>query len=109
MSQNKFTPGPWVTHESRSSGFCIVSKLARNAVPVVSCIDEYDHYGPIHSKENAALISAAPDMLIALEKGITRLETCIEDERYMREGSMTYLLEIFKDAVAKARGDHEQA
>lgn len=107
MSQNKFTPGPWVVDNSRHEGSINRLEPFRHIGMVSGFL--YDENSRSENAANAQLISAAPDMLAALEKGISRLETCIEDERYMRDGSMTYLLEIFKDAVAKARGYHEQA
>lgn len=108
MSQNKFTPGPWnFFWEIQPNGCPTVGHKGLMVGMVAHSAKDPDQKET--ALANAALISAAPDMLIALEKGITRLEACIEDARYMREGSMTYLLEVFKEAIAKARGDHEQA
>lgn len=106
MSQNKFTPGPWLIR--RTVGGKPYQIETSDGVGITQWRG-ISRPASADGEANAQLISAAPDMLAALEKGISRLETCIEDERYMRDGSMTYLLEIFKEAVAKARGDHGQA
>jgi len=61
---SKHTPGPWMKAETRTEGFVITSLLEL----IVHSVDEYGHYGPIKSSDNASLIAAAPDLLEALEK-----------------------------------------
>ena len=67
MNEFKGTPGPWRTHESRTSGFCIVREGSSDGA-VAGCQDEYDHYGAVFKREDAVLIAAAPDLLVALQE-----------------------------------------
>lgn len=102
------TPGPWRVIDLEPQGYgdpkfvtneieCVDGRVVASVIH-----DSFDEYSM-----NATLIAAAPDLLEALEKGVIRLEGNLGDDRHMGRGSMTYLLEIFQEAIARAKGEQK--
>lgn len=74
MSEPKHTPGPWVVERNvMAQGVCHLAVVARHAGQdwMPCSITPMDSMRPI-DEANAQLISAAPDLLAALE-GILRI------------------------------------
>jgi len=88
VSDTKFTPGPWIAHETG---------LARSGVPEheIHWTDDGECVAEIvHGIANAQLIAAAPELYEALTR-------CKFDSL-----NMTFAdLEFCKAAMAKARGE----
>lgn len=102
----KHTRGPWFTENYADGTIQICGNLVDRGEDEMSYTTIVEAMTPCPEVEaNTSLILAAPDLLAALEKGVTRLETNLGDERDMSRGSMTYLLEIFQDAIARAKGE----
>lgn len=110
---NKFTPGPWSLDESRHAG-CINSLNPFRHIGMVSAYQATKE-DKEENRANALLISAAPDMLEALENLLWHaevLEEFIESERgrgrnadqLYADGEMhNYMVEA-KASISKARG-----
>ena len=60
------TPGPWKV-EKCDTGYAIYHINGYYTEYIVDTEDEYGEYGTIENENDAHLISAAPDMLEALE------------------------------------------
>ena len=106
---SEFTKGPWVIAEAgfgRGEDF-IVDEIyvCRDGDDVAICADITDPVTGELSIANARLISAAPDLLEALQKISNRLEVFIGDERDMPEASMEVCLGYARAAIAKAKGE----
>ncbi len=93
------TKGPWHASECRTEGFGITSFEA----VICSSTDEFGHYGPILSKEDANLIAAAPDLLEALEQALDALAHCRADIGYGSKQIRS--AQAAHKAIAKARGE----
>jgi len=85
MTKAKHTPGPWGVEPLPDSGSLrrVVDADGQHVTKAVHCTD-------------AAMISAAPDMLAALERVLAAAETC---------PCCDAEIEIVKAAIRKARGE----
>ena len=62
MTENKFTPGPWVITQKSFNTLAIT--IRHDGIPI--CTINGQHY-PLQVFDNAVLISAAPELLHELE------------------------------------------
>jgi hypothetical protein len=90
MTKSAHTPGPWVVHEDDMG----LSIHARDLL--VADLVQHDEVDA-----NAALISAAPDLLAALERLLEHGERL---NIYSQAGEDAQVIAQAKAAVAKARG-----
>ena len=103
MKNNKHTAGPWLVEKHDNEPLSIWSNSEHIAVIPPSLV--------ANRESNAALIAAAPLMLDTLEKASHDLEALrlssdeadypLEVVNYLE----TYMLDLFKTAIAKARGE----
>lgn len=98
MTKPTHTPGPWVVHES--GGFCYIRPADHE--PGVMAVAQVCKRPNYEQKPNARLISAAPEMLAALE-ALTRAyaESMNADTSDLWDSD---LWDNAVDAIAKARG-----
>lgn len=100
---SKHTPGPWdFSWQIQPNGCPTVGHKGLMVCMVAHSAKQEDQRET--ALANAALISAAPDMIEALEKAVLRIQANLGDERDMGPESMAYLLETFQAAIAKANG-----
>lgn len=109
------TPGPWVVEVNNWGETSVKSANDEDLqeYPIEYYIaerigghvrgEDFTDFSEVQA--NARLMAAAPDLLEALEKGAVRLEANLNDERDMGRGSMTYLLEVFQEAITRAKGE----
>jgi hypothetical protein len=93
MTEAKPTPGPWATREMPAYDLDVIEVFGQGIGVRVASVDGED----LDALEaNAALISAAPDLLAALEAILAKLE---HYDLYLREVKQA------RTAIAKARGE----
>lgn len=100
MTKHTHTPGPWVVHES--GGFCYIRPADHE--PGVMAVAQVCKRPNYEQKPNARLISAAPEMLAALER--LQAILCDPDGNPSftgSDGDRAEAREAFA-AIAKARG-----
>lgn len=103
MSQNKFTPGPWnFFWEIQPNGCPTVGHKGLMVCMVAHSAKDPDQKET--ALANAALISAAPDILAALEAALDGVEG-----HHPLDADIHSWQDAARAAIAKARGDHEQA
>lgn len=95
----KYTPGLWTVNLIRNiSSFSVLDTAGR----VIACVG-FKSRSREDAKANSHLITAAPDLLTALELAYSKCENAINDmegESYLSEDDKA----IIKAAIAKARG-----
>jgi hypothetical protein len=101
---SKHTPGPWVLIQGdRTTKEMVITTESRIEAPAVSiCELDTDFIGVIGEEQeaNACLISAAPDLLEALEMIVAEADSYTE-----RTGKPVYnWLDTARAAIAKAKG-----
>ena len=107
MSNEKFTPGPWVViklFRQETGALAIVHDQSGDTVTICDVIDDKDH--PEIADADAALISAAPEMYALLSKCsscINYLLHGVVDSPVIGESENT-MIEI-KELLKKARGE----
>lgn len=102
---SKHTPGPWrvgggYTHNFGFDCLMVESGPADpdEAIAIASVWSDGDDGSDTESEANAALVSAAPDLLAALEESI-------EYSPYKGESEETPFLRRARAAIAKAKGE----
>ena len=98
---SKHADGPWhADYYPDTQGYKI-----RSEGRVIAIVKNLDSSPAMEPQMNKALISAAPELLEALEKIKIRLEVYLDDERDMAESSMQLCLDYAQQAIAKALGE----
>ncbi len=100
METTKHTPGPWADGDTRH----IMAAVGNNSV-LIAEVHHAIHDTPLLTKEqgraNAALISAAPEMLEALESALALIES---GTLRISHDVDTSAVSKVKSAIAKAKG-----
>lgn len=99
MMEHKHTPGPWVAEpEQASDGRGIAICAPHNGWIVATITPEDGRPADVIDEANAALISAAPDLLAALEAMLVSV--------YRNAPMLSHTMEYdaARAAIAKARG-----
>ncbi len=96
------TPGPWILSACSRHGFVIWAESGDESV--VQTVDDYGRIGPIDSESNARLISAAPELLDALERGLPSIEHCYHTNDDPT-GALWDAVVRARAAIAKAKGE----
>lgn len=106
--ETKHTPGPWETHLGRDGRWRVCPIQART-IPAAICemlrIENEACYSTAKVRANANLISAAPDLLIALRNMVREWCEIVGDESTNSTPANT--LEKARAAIAKAEGGAE--
>jgi hypothetical protein len=95
----KHTPGPWWLGGPEWPN-CVFSQ-ERHATPMVEC--NYME-GDEEDIANARLISAAPELLQALEEVVSVIEDYCDDHNSDRPTDVTVALPRLREAITKAKG-----
>jgi len=96
----KHTPGPWNVYDFGHGG-CYIGTSDRPSVTQSICVVGNVREG----KANAALIAAAPDMLLALESLECSLNCLRMELADPQAGEVGDLADEAKAAIAKAKGE----
>ncbi len=86
---NKHTPSPWIVASDKTSVLQVTSDTDSPFPCVVDCDSGYNSMSFEEAQANARLISAAPDLLAALEVRLAQIKA-------LREA---------RAAITKARGE----
>lgn len=97
---SKHTAGPWTIREVTHSNV-----PGQTAYAIDFNEDQEQVVDWVYEKADAILISAAPEMLKALELVVSRIKTCLEGKAKMGGGTMLRLLDESIPVLAKARGE----
>lgn len=96
----KYTLGPWAIEETEDTIFILASGKCDAQIASIELGSEivicHDETGPHEAKSNAHLISAAPDMLEALENFVNQFEIGILPRSACEQA---------KIAIKKAKGE----
>ena len=110
----KHTPGPWILAEVVKNKFTTTDmrrvRSANEGFEHGAVCEVYGARDGSVSAANAALISAAPELLQALLEGCRVLETnmtAIVDTVWVSNGAPETLLDHFRAAIAKATGGQQ--
>lgn len=90
MSENKFTPGPWVGIYSNNMFLPRVQDKDGNVIAI---------FKSLKNSNDLELFAAAAELLWALEKIIADIDDCDESI-----GS-SYAVQYAREVIAKAKGD----
>lgn len=104
MTNDKHTPGPWVTEDrtSKGAGFSVIATDVHYSCSGVA------HYA---GEADARLIAAAPDLLEALEQIIWKLRrkemvaSCPERFEFAKIDINDAVIRLAREALAKATGN----
>lgn len=104
MSGPTYTPGPWVRDEEVGRDLGIVEittseRINNNFVPIVQVDTEWYEPFAAEQRANALLITAAPDLLEALEALVAQSLDSGHPHDWLR-----HEIDQAKAAIAKAKG-----
>jgi hypothetical protein len=110
MSEQKFTPGPWhvcFTRIGKEVIYWHVADSKSRTLNAIACADEGrgKQFPSSQLQANAHLISAAPDLLEALQSLEKRFYACIELGLSAGEAFDSFYQEIVREAISKALGE----
>jgi hypothetical protein len=97
QTKNKFTPGPWRVNSFAIDDYWYVIHAADGSK--ICSVEQWKKEAAIESEANALLISAAPDMLEALE--MLQLDIAYGEPGKIRPENIGKMLA----AITKARGE----
>ena len=102
MNKQRFTPGPW-----RTGAGDFPTIYDRNHDKVAHCLmrpEDENGDGQLTRLANAKLVSAAPDLLAALEIAEGRL-MCIDAQKLDTVARNDDVIDRIRAAIAKAKGE----
>lgn len=112
MSKQGFTPGPWFTKRARHPvdgefDWCVSADIDGSLRVISEAFGRVSALITPNAEANARLISAAPDLLAALEAARTQLITLggIADLSEHGDAIQAVVIGKVDDAIAKAKGD----